>query len=158
MTPVEKPPEPRLLILGLVPRSWDRYPTGRDQADHTAHWVWRHVLGTVTHRAGPRLTTQPKSSRAQRGGFFFRRQGKSAPVGVRTPHLRVPLVAPRPTELTTLGISIGSSCSQIVESTISKTLPGRASSVNLCRPSESLNMSSVGLLPVKISSSNMPRL
>jgi len=84
MTPAEKPPEPRLLSLELVPRSWDRYPTGRAQADNTAHWVWCHVLGAVTYRAGPRLTTQPKSSRAQRGGFFPQ-AGKSAPVGGSNP-------------------------------------------------------------------------
>jgi len=103
MTPAKKPPEPQLLSLELVPRSWDRYPTGRAQADNTAHWVWCHVLGAVTYRAGPRLTTQPKSSRAQ-PGVFFPQAGKSAPVGVRTPHLRVPLAAPRPTELTTFGL------------------------------------------------------
>ena len=49
-------------------------------------------------------------------------------------------------------------CSHIVVSAISQILSGRASSENLCRSIESLNISSVGLLPVKISSSNMPRL
>jgi len=54
--------------------------------------------------------------------------------------------------------SIASSCSQIAGSAISTTLLGRAASANLCRSKESLNMSSVGLLPVNISSNKMPRL
>ena len=87
MTPAEKPPEPRLLSLELVSRSWDRYPTGWAQADNTAHWVWCHVLGAVTYRAGPKLTTQSKSLRAQRGGFFA--GGEIRPGGGSNPHLRV---------------------------------------------------------------------
>ena len=88
-------------------------------------WVWCHVPGTVTQRAGPKLTTQPTGSGAtflgplptgpgpgwqhspshqeHSEGSFFPQAGKSAPVGVRTPHLRVPLAAPRPTDLTTFG-------------------------------------------------------
>lgn len=55
-------------------------------------------------------------------------------------------------------LSSGSLWSQIVGSAISKVLSGRASSANLWRSNESLNVSFVGLLPVNISSSNIPRL
>jgi len=65
--------------LGLVPRSWGRYLPGRTQADNTAQVIKSTARGV------------------------FSQAGKSAPVGVRTPHLRVPLAAPRPTELTTFG-------------------------------------------------------
>ncbi|WVZ72310.1 hypothetical protein U9M48_020793 [Paspalum notatum var. saurae] len=54
--------------------------------------------------------------------------------------------------------SFASSCSQIAGSAISKALLGRAVSAYLWRSKESLNMSSVGLLPVNISSNSMPRL
>ncbi|KAG2586955.1 hypothetical protein PVAP13_5NG120681 [Panicum virgatum] len=54
--------------------------------------------------------------------------------------------------------SWASVCNHIFVSTISQIRSGRASSENLCRSNDPLNMSSVGLLPVNISSSNMPRL
>jgi len=58
----------------------------------------RNERTTVT----PGRVAQPKPSGAQRG-FFFPQAGKSAPVGVRTPYLRVPPVVPQPTGLTTFG-------------------------------------------------------
>ena len=64
-------------VLGLL-------PTGRAQADYTAQ--------VLKNKA--------------RGFFFPRRRGKSAPVGVRTPPLRVPLAVSRPTELTTFGLCL----------------------------------------------------
>ena len=55
-------------------------------------------------------------------------------------------------------LSVDSICSQIVESTISKMLLLSACLAYLCRSNMSPNMSSVGLLPVNISSNNIPRL
>ena len=49
-------------------------------------------------------------------------------------------------------------CSHIVVSAISQILSGRVSSEYLCRSNEPVNISSIGLLPVNISSSNIPRL
>jgi len=56
-------------------------------------------------------------------------------------------------------LSVESIYSQIVESAISKILSLRsACSTYLCKSTVSPNMSSVGLLPVNISSKNIPRL
>ena len=80
----ENPPNPgSLLTLGLLTRY-----LGRDRNERT----------TVT----PGRVAQPKPSGAQRG-VFFPQVGKSAPVGVRTPYLRVPPVVPQPTGLTAFG-------------------------------------------------------
>ena len=66
----ETPRTPALSDLGSSAISWNRYPLGRE---------------TVTPGRA-KLTTQPKLSGAQRGGFFSQ-AGKFAPVGVRIPHL-----------------------------------------------------------------------
>ena len=83
--PGRETPRTPALDLGSGATFLGPLPNGRAQADNSAHWVWCHVLGTVTHRAGPRLTTQPKSSRAQRGGFFFPQAGEIRPGGGSNP-------------------------------------------------------------------------
>ena len=88
----ETPRTPALSDLGSGAISWNRYP-GRD----------RYPLGRETVMPGrARLTTQPKLSEAQRGGFFPQ-AGKFAPVGVRTPHLWSAVGCFAPLRLTTLG-------------------------------------------------------
>lgn len=94
----ETPRTPALSDLGSGAISWNRYP-GRD----------RYPLGRETVTPGrARLTTQPKLSGAQRGGFFPQ-AGKFAPVGVRTPHLWSAAGCFAPTGLTTLGSSVNHS-------------------------------------------------
>jgi len=85
-------------------------PTEKTPRTPALYWPWVCWLVTLPgpgpQRAYYRNTRPGRTAQAIRSTarvFFFPQAGKSAPVGVRTPYLRVPPVVPQPTGLTTFG-------------------------------------------------------